>query len=224
MNIEDLKDQLKETYENSRRQVTESAAYIILKEKYDVLPPRTQKIIHGVTALLAVFLIMLLPMSFLSSSSEQISSFETDRKLIKDLMKTDQQLKNGPNPPRPLTISQLKTNLEGVINSSRLLPEQIDSTRMEKPLLSSSISKSIDANAITVSLNKLNLQQIADIGFNLQSVHDSVHMSGLEVNTNADNDHYFDVKYELTVFNIPETPEDNEPKNQKKSRRSRRGN
>jgi len=136
MNIDDIKDQTKEAFQNARRQIEENPAYVIGKEKYDVLDPKVQKIIIISITILALLLIMMLPMSFMNSSTEQLSSFEESRGLIKEMLRVDRQLKSGPKAPRPLSIDQLKNTVTTLINGSALLPEQIESIAITTPRVS----------------------------------------------------------------------------------------
>ena len=103
-------------------------------------------------------------------------------------------------PPADMLISQITSQLQ----SNQLLPEQIVGVT-QASIEGRMIPEKFIKDVVHVSLAKLNLRQIVDIGNSLNRLSESVKMKDLSINARGDMKGYFDVTYKLYALNIPET-------------------
>lgn len=203
MNLDDLKDQLKERADQLGRQLQDSPVYIVLKEKYDLLSVSAQKLVLAGLAAAAAFILLFPPLSMILTASEQMEEFEDNRRLARDLLNVQRELKQGPNIPTSYPLSEMESRARSILQSAGLLTEQIAQVEVVSPRIAPIVSKAITSEAVLISLAKLNLRQIVDIGYSLQTIGPSVKLSQMKVQASADDDHYFDVLFELTSFSVP---------------------
>ena len=220
MNLDDLKDQTKEQFEQASRKVQDSSLYIALKEKYDILSPTVQKVVLALGGLTLLFIVLLIPLSFLMSASDSVDQFTSTRKLTRDFIKTQRELKQGPSIPPSTGVSFLQRRVQSILEDNRLLEDQILNVAPSAAKSSDLTPKGIESKALIVELSKINLRQIVDIGYRLQTMSPSAKLTHMQVNANPEDDHYYDVNYEVTAYKVP--VEKVEPENNKKSRKKRR--
>ena len=172
MNLEDLKDQLKEQIDISKRQIQESSVYITLKERYDLLTPQAQKGLNIGAIVVVAMLFFYLPFSAIMSTSDQFSEFADNKSLGRELLRVSREFKQGPKVPLPIDMPTLQAQVQSTINASHLLPEQApqDSISMVQPKIAKLTPPGIKASAVKVSLIKLNLNQIVDIGYQFLAI------------------------------------------------------
>lgn len=201
--LEELKEQLKTTFQTTWERIQESEAYNQLSDKYQSLSPSGQKVAQAVTALLIAGVVFYSPISQLQISSELMVQFEDKRSLIRDLFKTYRDSTGGlqmaPAPQSAELISSIQSSLQG----SKLIPEQIvavDVTQAEGRLIPSSLQQAV----VEVKLAKLNLRQVVDIGLQLANISTSVKVKDMLMQANAEMAGYFDVSYKLYALKVPE--------------------
>lgn len=206
MNFDDLKEQLREQFSALASKVQESPTWIQLTEVYQNLSPNGQKAALAGLAALFTLILLALPMTFYFSSQESVAAFEDQRQLIRDLYRVSRAAKTLP--PAPAQPGDLTSLIRSRLDIARLAPEQIGSVApMELTGNIVGIPKALDRTGVRVNLSKLNLRQVVDIGHNLQSAHPSVKMTGLDIRANSEDDHYFDVVYQLVSATVaPEPP------------------
>ncbi|MBT4760616.1 MAG: hypothetical protein HOO06_02865 [Bdellovibrionaceae bacterium] len=217
MNLADIKDQLSEKIELMWGKIQENPSFNTLREKYEILPQKTQRLLKSGS--LGVFVLMLISIlvSFFSTSSEYITEFEENREVTRMLLKTASQEKFVS--PKEISFSELESLINRNINNQRLLDDQKAGVSKDQPFKAKYIPK--DANQVnaSVSLSQLNLKQIINIGYELQNLVDGIKMTGLKISNNAKDDHYYDVKYSLAHFSFPQEPEPVAKKSKKKSKK-----
>lgn len=224
MNLDDLKDQSKERLQDLSRQVQDSSIYITLKDRYDLLPQRTQKIVLTLLAVLGVSLLLFPPIAVMMTASDDIKKFDETRNLTRDLLRTDRELKKGPLlRPTPST-SALRGSIRSLLERTRIIDEQILGIETSNSTPSELITRGIKNESLLVHLQKLNLRQLVDVGYGLQAFNNSVKVTQMSVAANSEDDHYFDVRYLLTAYRAPviAQPKDDSSKKKRKPRRSRR--
>ena len=218
MDLQGLKDQFGENIDKVKNLAQESPLYNTLKEKFEALPSRSQKItIFGAIALV-IFLVLSIPFSYISVSKTNIEAFEQDRSLIKRLLKT-KQAQNLPKMPN-IETTRLKTQIEALLKRSNLLDEQIDDIK-DVPSPSPFITNKVKQSGLDVFLKNLNLQQIKDIGFELQKINPNAKLTGLNINASKDKENYFYVVFSLKNISFPEvslSPNENEKPSRSKKR------
>lgn len=217
--LDELKDQLKTSFQTTWERIQESEAYNQLNDKYQSLSPSGQKIAQVVTAVVLAGIVFYSPISQLQVSSELLTQFEDKRTLIRDLFKTYRESSGGlqmaPAPQANELISTVQSSLSG----SKLIPEQIisvNTTQAEGRLIPANLQQAV----VEVKLAKLNLRQIVDIGAQLANISQAVKVKDMFMQANAELAGYFDVTYKLYALKVPEplpepAPEPVNPKKKK---------
>lgn len=202
MNLKDIKEQLKEGMQRSSQRLQESHLYARAKERYDVMPPASQRLVGAAAVLFLAFIVLLIPLSLFFSAQDAMIDFVENKTLARTIILTQRELQQGPQPQPPLSTDQISSKIEGLLKSARLIPDQIKSSGSGSALLRNWLPRGIDNQGYLLSLSQLNLQQIVDIGYSLQNIHPGVKLVNVDVRVNPKNDHYFDVDYALTALGI----------------------
>lgn len=201
--IDEIKNAFNARVEQIAHRVQESDLYQRASERYQGLTPQGQRLATFVVIATMAALVLFSPLSSYFSSQDQISAFEAQRDLIKDLFKTYREVNKDAGistpPPVDLMISQINSQLQ----TNMLLPEQIIgvTNASREGLL---IPERFVRNVVHVSLAKLNLRQIVDIGNTLNRLSESVKMKDLVIAARSDMNGYFDVTYKMYALNVPE--------------------
>lgn len=206
MNFEDLKEQLREQFSTLWNRIQESSAWIQLSEKFNDLTPGAQKALLASASALLALMLLAFPWMFYSSSQTLVTEFEDNRRMIRELYRVSRATKTMPSPPA--APGDLQNLVNGHLRSPELglQPEQI---RSVSPLDAQSvpgIPKALEKDGLTVSLGKLNLRQVVDVGHGLQTLHPSLKMTGLTVKASPEDHHYFDVEYQIVAVSLPPEP------------------
>ncbi len=207
MIIDDLKEQLVEKATQVWGQIQEHPSFTNIKEKYESLSPTGQKLsLLGVASLLLIML-LLVPLSYYSSASSNMEQFEAKKNLIRELFHLQHATSELPPLPLATTAQDLASQARAKLDGARLQAEQIKSVLpFDHPI--AGVNKPINQNTIEVSLQKLNLTQIKDIGVSLQNL-PNVKMISLSVEASQPalpGIHYFNAVYRLTNFSLPAEP------------------
>ena len=201
--LEDLSNSFKSRAEQIANRMQETDIYQKLAERYQGLTPQGQRLTIFVVVAMIGCSIVFSPLGSYFTSQDQIATFEIQRNLIKDLFKTYREANKeagvSPPPPAEMLISQITSQLQ----SNQLLPEQIvgvTQASSEGQLIPDKFVR----NVVHVSLAKLNLRQIVDIGHVLSRLSEAVKMKDLSMTARSDMKGYFDVTYKMYALNIPE--------------------
>lgn len=200
--VTDLVEKIKATGIQVFEKVQETPAYISLKERYDNLPANGQKAVIGLAVLAVVAFFLSFPLSSYWAASESVSAFEEKRNLIQDLFRvsTEGQVSLPVDPPPP--IESVKSQIESKLQQSQLTPEQLKGISVDS--VPSVFSKETVDGALSISLAKLNLRQVVDIGYQIQSISSGIKMIDLLIQANAADSHYFDVIYKIMTLKVPD--------------------
>ena len=199
MAFEDVKDSAKEQIKAVWGRVRETDAFLQINERYQSLSPSGQKAALAGAVLVGFLIVMAIPWTFYSSSQTSVTEYEEKRDLIRDLFKTNREAAGLPPAPMMVTAGELETKARQSLTGARLAPEQIVSVT-ESPANVAGIAKTIDQTGIAVSLTKLNLKQVLDIGNDLQNMQNTARMMGLEIKATAADVRYYDVVYKIVAF------------------------
>lgn len=222
--VDSLKDRAKTAFEKTSERVRESDAYIQAQDRYQNLTPSGQKLVRVMSVLLLLFFVLVIPMSYLSSSSASIAMFEEKRNLIRDLFRTYRESSSTQNVAIPPPADNLRMSIQSIIQRAELTPEQ-NMGIMEANVEGRLIPSALINNVLVVKLNKLNLKQIVDIGGSITAISDSVKMKDVSLIANAQDNRYYDVTYKLYSLKVPEpTPEPPPEPEPKKGRNNNRNN
>lgn len=207
MMFADLKNQVIEKSQEAWAKIQDSPAYNTLREKYETLPPSAQKLIVFGSIGVAVLILISVPMGYLSSSSDNNAVYEDLRQTTRGLLRASRLAADAANIPQSMTADQVIGKIQDEYASFNLTPEQ---TSIPVPIgldqLQGSFVKSntILQEAVAVSLKKLNLKQIVDIGYRFQNINPGVKVAGLEIRAISAEPGYFDTIFKLVTFNVPQ--------------------
>lgn len=206
MNFDDLKDKVITDARQTWDRVQESAAFNQLRDRYENLTPPMQKLALLGSIGLITFLILSVPYSHFTTSSEYVGDFENKRMTIRELLKVSRESADIPQIPQAPSMEIIRSNIENQIKSANLLPEQVKGTEVVESA-SKAIPKNLTEGMLQVNLAKLNLRQVLDLGHQFQSISPSVKLKDLSMNTNREDSRYFDVTYKLVALAVPAAPE-----------------
>ncbi len=207
--LEDLKEQIGSELKNQWEKFQDSSLFIQTKERYENLTPVMQKVTLGGIAVVLLYLVLSIPLSYFSTSRESVTAFEDKRQLIRDLLKVSREAQEVPDLPVPPDLATLRTQIDAQLQAARLIPEQIKGTENANDPVHL-IPGNLNQGALKVNLAQLNLRQIIDVGHALQSISPSVKMTDMKIEASLKDARYFDVVYKLVVLAVP-TQEAAEP-------------
>lgn len=199
MAFEDLRDNVREQVRQISGTLQESSVFINLKEKYQGLTPTGQKLSLIGAGVASFLIVMAVPYMFYSGSQTAMEEFEEKRTVVRDLFRVTREASSIPAPPPPIAAMDLQNSARNTLNGARLQAEQIVSVN-EATITIPGIPKTIDQAGILVSLAKLNLKQVVEVGHELQNIHQMARMAGLEVKANVADPAYYDVVYKIVAF------------------------
>lgn len=199
MALEDIRDNLKDQLRQISGNIQESSTFISLKEKYQGYSSTGQKGILAGAIVLSLLLLLSVPYMFYAGSQTSMEDFEGKRTLVRDLFRATREAGSLPPPPPPISSSELQNNARNLLNGARLQAEQIVGVA-ETPMTVTGIPKTVEQAGILVSLAKLNLRQVVQIGHELQNIHPMARMNGLEVKANIADPKYYDAAYKIVAF------------------------
>ncbi len=209
MAFEDLKDKLSEEWAATYARLQENSTFIQLQERFYALPPIGQKVVTVAGILCGVMFAFWIPWGIYSSSEEKIAEFERQKTLIQDMFRAKRDSSMIVGDQRRISPEELSSMIQGRIGAIRLSPEQNKGvqpyTNSTQP--SAAIPKGIEQTGASVTIAKLNLQQIVDVAYSLQTLSTSVKMIGMDILAAADDARYFDVTFKMVNFSPPEAKE-----------------
>jgi hypothetical protein len=206
MAFEEQLERLKSEFKDQWEQFQESSLYIQVKEKYENLTPPMQKLSLALVGLIVLYLFLSFPLGSFSNSSDSVTHFEETRGLLRDMLKATREAQESPDIATPPDNDFIQSRIQSELNSSHLTPEQMKGA-MAVNEASSLVPNNLVGGMFRVTLAKLNLRQVVDIGYQLQSINPSVKLADLVMTANAQDPRYFDVNYKLIVLNVPKNIE-----------------
>ena len=211
MNLDGLKDQLREKWNEFQSQLEESPTYDNLKEKYMGLSSLHQKFVIFVLIGGLVLLIGLLPLSYMISSGDLVGSYEERKGLVQSLFEYSHINKSDTSLPQGQDASRLISRFRSSLSGFQLLPKQIGGVSKisgDEFGENSSFKPPIIQVYFQVELKLLNIQQVVQIGSNFQSLAPNVKMLGLALKEDRDLADYYNVIYKFVGLSLPEKPKE----------------
>ncbi len=213
MAFEDLKDQLSDRAQAIWGRLQENSSFNQLMEQYSALPQNAQKaVVAGMGALFALILFMI-PWSFYGSSQEKVGepgitdTFEGNKEIIEDLFAVRRDAGILRAAPQRMDQNQVMSLAQSRVGEAGIPPERVTVSAFDNKNTGKSsavIPKSVDQLGAAVTVAKLNLTQLVEIGYALQTISNGVKMIAVEARAAADDPRYFDVTYKLASFSVPE--------------------
>lgn len=221
MAFEDLKENLKNQFIHLGERISNSRLYGVLSERYENLSSSQQGLVKFVSFVLAIGLFVYFPMDYFNLSLEKETAFEEKRKMIKDIVKSEREVNSLPDIPRPLPAESVKANVESELKEMNLLPDQIKQVNVNYQPSAGLIPQNKMQYGIDITVNKINLKQLTNLGSKLQIIHPAVKIKDLIVTLNREDARYLNADFRLVALNIPEyrPPEPPPPETKKKDKR-----
>lgn len=224
MAFEDLREQLKDRASEALAKLQESSTFNTLRERYESQTPPVQKAVVAGGVAFAILIVLWLPMSYLSSGSDQISAAEENRELIKGLLRASHSASEPPPLPPPMSADTLKSSVERVLRENGLLPDQIG---IMNPIPESANGNFAPAGVVTtglaVQLKKLNVAQILEIGNLVQNMAPGTKLIGADVIQSSGTTHYYDMVLQILHFGLPTMSDEAETPSNGKGAKPGRG-
>lgn len=200
--LDDLKEKVIEQARNLWGRLQEQPAYLDLKERFEALPAKTQKLVLGGTVGAIFVVLILFPLSFLWTSWSQMTLFEEARDVTEELLIVEREAQSVASLPRPDPIGVLRSRVQSLLTGANLTPEQIlpmeDLGQVEPTGV---LPAQIQPQGLKIKLTKLNLRQVTDIGNQLETqFRGGVNIWSFAMTKNSEMPEYFDVEYHLVAF------------------------
>lgn len=219
MTIQELRDQIIEQSKRMYDQVIESHYYNLAHDRYEGLTTLQQRLVLAAIILIVFFAIIASPFAFYSSSRDLVSEFEGTRELLRELYRVQRERNNLPQLPMAPDPEVTTQRVNALIQEMEMMPSQFGGVQVAG-LETQLIPGYLVSSAQLVLFNKLNLNQIIDIGHRLIAISPAQKMKDIKITANPQDGRYFDVEYKLVSLKIPakiELPPMPEEKSKKKS-------
>lgn len=204
MNFDSLKDQLKDQWAELLGKIQENSTFQTLKEKFESLSASMQRAIILAVVFLVGLFIWSIPYSYISSSKESLATFEENREIIRDLLQASRTLKEPSPLPPSIGAEGLKSQASSIFTEMRIVPEQIGEMVPTKPNPAGNIVPAVvQQEGLAISIKKLNLRQIVEIGHRLQALSSGIRLMGLDMVRSAGQTHYYDAVFRVVSFSLP---------------------
>ncbi|WP_374035505.1 hypothetical protein ACES2I_07255 [Bdellovibrio bacteriovorus] len=221
--FDDLKEKLVSDARVTWERIQESGAYNQLRDRYENMTPAMQKLtLVGGVALVSL-IILSIPYGKYTQSNEYVSEFESKRMTIRELLKVSRESSDVPQIPQAPSMDMIRNNIDNQIKAANLLPEQIKGTEIQENN-SNLVPKNLTEGLLQVSLAKLNIRQVLDLGYQFQSINPSVKMKDMVMTANREDNRYFDVVYKLVALAVPAAPAPEAPEPPSRGNRFKRNN
>lgn len=208
MDLSSLKEQLRDQFKELLDRIQESSLYIELREKFELLPSRIQKLIVIGTSLLVGLFLLSIPYGNLSDSWFYEEQFVDNRGLIRDLLRASSTLKETSPLPTSASAAAVESQVRRVIEDLRLTPEQIGNIQVVPGAKTKLASGAFNQEAISVQLKMLNLRQVTDISYRFQNLGPGIQPISFQMQRSAGQTHYFDVIFRIFQFSLNVEAED----------------
>ena len=207
MAFEDLKDRLTEQAQGYWSRIQESNLYIQLHEKYADLNPTSQKIVLALGSTILILVTLMIPWSYISSSQLSIADFEANKLILRDLYRVSRASGELEGAPPPVDPNGLASRAQSQLQTMNLQAEQIEKVIAVDNALGGpgipGVPKAVQQKGIEVTIRKLNVRQVIEIGYQLLTLQPGLKMTGLTVTASIPDPHYFDAIYKIISFSLP---------------------
>lgn len=210
MALEELKEQLSSRLSDVASRIQDTALYQNLKEKFDDLPGHQQRIVMLMAGLIFGFFIFSFPYDYWSASEQELLSFSAKRDLIRELLRVTKETNEAVSFPAPPPVGQIKADIEMRLQQYQLAAEQLVGVNVQMNSSAGLIPANRQEGALKLILKKLNLRQVVDIVANLQTLHPSVKLGTLNIDSHIADPRYLDATLEFIVIKVPQVSVESE--------------
>jgi hypothetical protein len=209
MQLNDIKEQLKERSLQIWAQIQESSLYSNLREKYEALSPSMQRLVNIGSIALVVLYLIYLPYGYISSSQTNLETYELNRDITHQLLEIKSLSAQIDQIAAGISSDQIRQRIEPMLEAKGVPPEQrgeFTEISEQSPERSTLANKLLVQQGLMVQLKKLNLTQVTDLTMMFSDIR-IAKLVGIQIQASADNDHYYDVVYKLVNFSFPKGDE-----------------
>lgn len=204
MGVEEIKEQLKEKWDELVVKVSENEAFIQVSERYSNLSPLVQKVIMFSIVFFVGYLIYSIPAGFISSAGEKEASFQESRTLIRGLVRSARNPMITPDTFNGLEFEEMRAKIDEIAKGNQVLDNQKGTAANAiKPLPETVVPRAIKQNGITYEFKKLTLRQAVAMSQQISSLHSNTKLAGVSIEADKEDAHYFNVKYTLSSLSLP---------------------
>jgi hypothetical protein len=214
MTVDDLKDKWIEIKDKFSNFIEEDPSINSIREKFESLSSQGQKLV--IISILCIFglILIYIPYSYFSVASEQEEQFEFYRATTRELLKVGKGPVGSSRTQRG-NLEMVQEQLNESLTKFTLMPDQLLGVDLQLPEGESLAKPPIKEEVLVVKLAKLNLDQIVQIGADIQTQFPDLKMTGLSIKADAVGPGYFNTIFKLSKYYLPssETSEgENRPK------------
>lgn len=222
MAFEDARENLKAQFQQIGERFVNSSTYQLFNEKYENLSSAQQRLFKLIGGILILGGFIYMPLDSFLISFENETAFEEKRQLIKDVIRSEREVTSLPDIPRPLPAESIRSNIESQLKELNFVPEQIKQVAVSYQTNSTLIPQNKIQYGIDVSIHKINVKQLTNLGSKLQIIHPAVKIKDMIVSLNREDARYLNADFKLVALNIPEyrPPEPPPPEPKKKGKKA----
>lgn len=218
--LDDLLDRLSEQWALIWSRIEENSTYNTLREKFETLPSSAQRLTIVGSISFLIFVLFLIPITSIFSSSSYIDEFDEKRELVEKLLSAQQNSKQKPPLPPGISTQQIQSKVQQMIRSMRLIEGQgPELTPLNNNPAGKMVPTILKQSGLSVSLKGLNLKQTLDAGARLEALDPSVKMISLVIDQSAEFPKYYDVVFQLVSLDFPMPKVEDKPGSKNKNRR-----
>lgn len=204
MGIEDIKEQLKEKWDELLVKVTESDSFILVSERYNNLAPMVQKALLFTMIFFVGYVVYSIPAYFIDSANEKEARFVETRGLIRGLSRSARNPVVSPDQFRGMEFEEMRARIDEVAKRIQVIDSQKGTAAAAvKPLPANVVPSAITQNGLSYEFKKLTLRQAVAMSEQISSLHANTKLAGVTIEADREDSHYFTVRYTLSSLSLP---------------------
>lgn len=204
MGIEEIKEQVKERWDELVLKVSESDSFIQLSERYSNLSPLVQKVIIFSVIFFVGYVVYSIPAGLIGSANDKENNFVETRTLIRGLNRSARNPVITPDQFQGLEFEEMRSRVDAIAKRIQVLDSQKGTAAAAvKPLPSSVVPSAITQNGLSYEFKKLTLRQAVAMSEQMSSLHPNTKLAGVVIEADREDPHYFTVRYTLSSLSLP---------------------
>jgi hypothetical protein len=214
--LDGIKEKLKDQWADLSSKIQENSTFNNLREKFEAQSPTIQRAIIAGASVLAVFVLLQLPWSYISESQQHMADFEDNRGLIQGLLRASRAAKEPSPLPTPASVDAMRSRVEGIMKENRLVPEQVgEITPLPANPAKDFAPPVVVQTGLAIQIKKLNLDQITSLGHQFQNLGPGSKLMGLDIIQSPGETHYYDMIARVVTFALPVMTFEEQPETKK---------
>ncbi len=189
-------DGLIEKLKASLQEQQEREWYIRLRERYDSLPGRYQKLLQLAGLFFALIALLWVPLTTLEEAYDLNTAFEERRGALKDLLKIEREYSSVPFVPSPPPPIAMKAQFDQRLAVVGVKPEQLKEF-METQERGTA---NADRKGAAVLLNHVTIKQALDLAYEFEQSDKSLRLADFELTAEKQDPHFYTLRLKLINF------------------------